>query len=390
MNKIVASAAVALLVFLSVQFVCAQDFDPEKQAQIAKLLPRARISLEEALTIGAREGRPIAAGFEIDRGRLNLWVFVRKGGRFLELTLDYDSGEIVAAELITKREDLRNANSENQAVARAKMSLREATEKAMEENIGFRAVEITPRLDDGTPRAKIVLNRGEEFREISQDLGLIEKPAEDSKEDAAVDADIARADPWKPFNQKTFWFNLQIDRFVFRPVATVYNAVLPGPVRQGIANALDNLNVTRRLVNNILQLKFAGAGRELSRFVINSSMGLVGLFDIADTGFGIRQSKRDTGQTLGVYGIGAGPYLVLPFLPPLTVRDFFGFAADEAMEPLDYFIPSAASIAIGVTGLFSDRAADIDSFWGVEETTPDLYETVRDAYLQRREFAVRK
>jgi phospholipid-binding lipoprotein MlaA len=270
------------------------------------------------------------------------------------------------------------------------MSLREATEKAMEENIGFRAVEITPRLDDGTPRAKIVLNRGEEFREISQDLGLIEKPAEDSKEDAAVDADIARADPWKPFNQKTFWFNLQIDRFVFRPVATVYNAVLPGPVRQGIGNALDNLNVTRRLVNNILQLKFEGAGRELSRFVINSSVGLVGLFDVADTVLGIRQSKRDTGQTLGVYGIGAGPYLVLPFLPPLTVRDFFGFVADEAMEPWDYFVPLASSIAIGVTGLISDRAADIDSFWGVEETTPDLYGTVRDAYLQRREFAVRK
>jgi len=389
MKKIVVSTAAALLVFLSVQFVCAQDFDPKKQAQIAKLLPLARISLGEALTIGARQGRPIAAGFEIDRGRLNLWVFVRKGGRFLELTLDYDSGEIVAAELITKREDLRNANSENQAVARAKMSLREATEKAMEENIGFRAVEITPRLDDGTPRAKIVLNRGEEFREISQDLGLIEKPAEDSKEDAAVDADIAGADPWKPFNQKTFWFNLQIDRFVFRPVATGYNAVLPGPVRQAIANALDNLNVTRRLVNNILQLKFAGAGRELSRFVINSSMGLVGLFDIADA-FGIRQSNRDTGQTLGVYGIGAGPYLVLPFLPPLTVRDFFGFVADEAMEPLDYFIPLASSLAIGATGWISDRAADIDSFWGVELTTPDLYGTVRDAYLQRREFAVRK
>jgi phospholipid-binding lipoprotein MlaA len=147
--------------------------------------------------------------------------------------------------------------------------------------------------------------------------------------------------------------------------------------------------VTRRLVNNILQLKFAGAGRELSRFVINSSMGLVGLFDIADA-FGIRQSNRDTGQTLGVYGIGAGPYLVLPFLPPLTVRDFFGFVADEAMEPLDYFIPFASSIAIGATGWISDRAADIDSFWGVELTTPDLYETVRDAYLQRREFAVRK
>src|SRR4029434_6508404 len=135
----------------------------------------------------------------------------------------------------------------------------------MEENIGFRAVEITPRLDDGTPRAKIVLNRGEEFRDILRDLGCLEKPTEDSKEDAAVDADIARADPWKPFNQKTFWFNLQIDRFVFRPVATVYNAVLPGPVRQDIGNALDNLNVTRRLANIILHLKFEEGGAKFLR-----------------------------------------------------------------------------------------------------------------------------
>ena len=379
----------AAMVLFSLNFAHAQVLNQNEQVQIAKLLPRARVSLEEALTIGTREGRPIAAGFEIDRGRLNLWVFVRKGSRFLEVTLDYDSGEIVAVELITNQDDLRNANSENRAVAHAKMSLREATEKAMEENIGFRAVEITPRLDDGNPRAKIVLSRGEEFREISQDLGLVEKPAEDSEE-AVGNTDIAKVDPWKPFNRKTFWFNRQIDRFVLKPVATGYNAVLPGPVRQGIGNVLDNLDVTRRLVNNILQLKFEGAGRELSRFVINSSVGLAGLFDVADTAFSIRQSNRDTGQTLGVYGVGAGPYLVLPFLPPLTVRDFFGFVADEAMDPLQYFIPLAPSIALGTVNMISDRAADIDSYWGVDETTLDLYGTVRDAYLQRREFAVRK
>ena len=389
MNKIVALVAAALMVLLSVEFVCAQDFDQKEQAQIAKLLPQARVSLAEGLTVSAREGRPIAAGFEIDSGRLNLWVFVRKGSRFLEVTLDYDSGEIVAVELITKQDDVRDAKSQNQAMAYAKMSLREATEKAIRENPGFRAVEIVPRLDEGAPRAKIVLHRGEEFREITQDLGSVETPLEDSKE-AVGDANIARVDPWKPFNKKTFGFNRQIDRLFFKPVATVYNAALPGPVRQGIGNMLDNLDVTRRLVNNVIQLKFNGAGRELSRFVINSSVGLAGFFDVAGGAFGIRQSNRDTGQTLGVYGVGAGPYLVLPFLPPLTVRDFFGFVADEAMYPLDYFIPLAPSIAIGATGMISDRAADIDAYEGVEETAVDLYGTVRDAYLQRREFAVRK
>ena len=86
----------------------------------------------------------------------------------------------------------------------------------------------------------------------------------------------------------------------------------------------------------------------------------------------------------------AGPYLVLPFLPPLTVRDFFGFIVDKAMFPFNYFLPLAPSIAIGVTGVISDRAADIDGYEGVEDTVVDLYGAVRDAYLQRREFAVRR
>ena len=86
----------------------------------------------------------------------------------------------------------------------------------------------------------------------------------------------------------------------------------------------------------------------------------------------------------------AGPYLVLPFLPPLTVRDFFGFIVDDAMFPFNYFLPTAPLIAMGVTDAISDRAADINRYAGVEETVVDLYGAVRDAYLQRREFAVRR
>ena len=124
--------------------------------------------------------------------------------------------------------------------------------------------------------------------------------------------------------------------------------------------------------------------------MINSTVGMAGFFDIADQAFDIEPSDRDMGQTLGKYGIGSGPYLVLPFLPPLTVRDFFGFVADEAMYPLDYFVPIGASIGVNATEKVSERAENLDKFDGVEETVIDLYGAVRNAYLQRREADIRR
>jgi phospholipid-binding lipoprotein MlaA len=233
------------------------------------------------------------------------------------------------------------------------------------------------------------LNQGSEVIELAQNLGE-EKAQAETKEGGIPDETVGEWDPWEPFNEKTFWFNRQADRFVLKPVAKGYNAVLPELIRGGIANMFDNLDVTRRFVNNILQLKFAGAGRELARFAINSTAGIAGFFDVAGTALGIEKSDRDTGQTLGVYGIGNGPYLVLPLLPPLSVRDFFGFVADNAMYPLDYFIPIGASIGMSVTEEISDRAATIDRFEGVEETVVDLYGSVRNAYFQRRAADLKK
>src|SRR2546425_1046325 len=233
------------------------------------------------------------------------------------------------------------------------------------------------------------LNQGSEVIELAQNPGEEQARAE-TKKDGVLDETVDEWDPWEPFNEKTFWFNRQVDRFVLKPVAKVYNAALPDLIRGGIANMFDNLDVTRRLVNNILQFQFAGAGRELTRFVINSTMGIAGFFDVARTALDIAQSNRDTGQTLGVYGVGHGPYLVLPLLPPLTVRDFFGFVADQAMYPLNYFIPTGAIIGTSVTEEISDRAATIDRFEGVEETVVDLYGSVRNAYFQRRAADLKK
>jgi phospholipid-binding lipoprotein MlaA len=195
-------------------------------------------------------------------------------------------------------------------------------------------------------------------------------------------------DPWEPFNENMFEFNRQFDRYLFKPLATGYDWVLPDPVQSSVGNALDNLDVVRRLTNNLLQLKFAGAGRELARFTINSTMGAAGLFDVAKDEFGIEQSNEDTGQTLGYYGVEPGPYLVLPILPVTTVRDGIGLVADTAMNPLNYFIPIGATLGKTATGAVNTRSQNLDKFESVEEGVIDLYSAVRNGYLQRREAAI--
>lgn len=198
-------------------------------------------------------------------------------------------------------------------------------------------------------------------------------------------------DPFETFNEKMFWFNREVlDRFILKPVATAWDFVLPDPVQRGIHNAFDNLAVVRRVVNNALQLKFVGTAKEVARFGINSTIGLAGFFDIAKDGFGIEQSDEDTGQTFGVWGMGPGPYLVLPFLPPLDIRDGIGYAFDAAMTPYVYFIPWYASLAGTATNVVNERSLNLGRFEQVEESTVDLYSAVRNAYLQRRAAAIKQ
>lgn len=198
-------------------------------------------------------------------------------------------------------------------------------------------------------------------------------------------------DPFEPFNERMFWFNREVlDRFVLKPAATAWDFIFPDPVQEGIHNVFDNLAVVRRVVNNTLQLKFAGAGKELARFTINSTVGVVGFFDVARDGFGIQQSDEDTGQTFGVWGMGPGPYLVLPFLPPLTIRDGIGYVFDTAMTPYIYFIPWYANMAATATNVVNERSINLDRFERVAESTVDLYGAVRNAYLQRRAAAIRQ
>jgi phospholipid-binding lipoprotein MlaA len=208
---------------------------------------------------------------------------------------------------------------------------------------------------------------------------------------AATAGEDFEDDPWEGFNEKMFTFNREVlDRYILKPVATAWDFIFPDPVQRGFHNFFDNLAVVRRVVNNTLQLKLTGAGTELTRFTINSTIGLVGFFDIAKDAFGIEQKDEDTGQTFGVWGMGPGPYLVLPLLPPLTVRDGIGYAFDLAMTPYTYFIPWYASIGGRATDIVNERSLNLDRFERVAESTVDLYGAVRNAYLQRRAAAIKQ
>jgi len=201
---------------------------------------------------------------------------------------------------------------------------------------------------------------------------------------AADDAIEEEFDPWERFNEKTFEFNRRLDRYVLKPVAKVYDKIVPDRIQNMIANGFDNIRFVPRFVNSVLQAKWGGAGREIGRFLINSTLGIGGLFDIAKQEFGLDKSREDFGQTLGVWGAGPGPYLILPVLPPLTVRDAVGFAVDGAMNPLNYFLPFLDRFVMQIGDTVNDRSLNLELYQGFEETVIDMYSAVRHGYLQRR------
>jgi phospholipid-binding lipoprotein MlaA len=231
----------------------------------------------------------------------------------------------------------------------------------------------------------------EALRQLAEQRGVSTRefaqvPSRDEEE---FDDEIVEYDPWEPFNRKMFAFNQKVDRYVFKPVAKVWNFVVPDLAQQSLANAFDNILMPRRFINSVLQLKFEGAGRELARFFLNISMGVGGFFDVA-TELGIPRSDEDTGQTLGYYGVGPGPFLMLPFLPPLTVRDGFGYAADSAMQPINYVAPFEATAGMRGGQLVNDRSLNLETFEEFEKMTFDLYSAVRNGYLQRRQRMIRE
>jgi phospholipid-binding lipoprotein MlaA len=190
------------------------------------------------------------------------------------------------------------------------------------------------------------------------------------------------------FQRKDVQFNHDVlDRYALKPVATVW-AKIPDPMRQGLANAFHNLAMPDRLVNEVLQARFQEAGSEVGRFLLNTTVGVAGFVDVA-TRVGLEKSDADTGQTLGVYGAGPGPYLVVPLLQPLTVRDGIGYAVDSLLDPLSWFVtPFAADFGRAAAKTVNDRANNLKLYQDVEDSSLDLYAAVRNGYLQRRQKSI--
>ena len=198
------------------------------------------------------------------------------------------------------------------------------------------------------------------------------------------------SDPLAPFNEQMFTFNVKLDEWVLRPVASGYAAIAPKPVRQSVGRFFDNASVIPRFANNLFQLRFPQAGEEVARFGINSTLGLAGFFDPADAWFGLQAHPDDFGLTLRYYGAPTGPYLMLPVLGPSTVADTIGIAVDHAMNPMSYLLPWPWYIEIPVgfakRGLeaVNYRSLRMDQFESADRYAVDLYGAVQDAYLQTR------
>jgi len=197
-------------------------------------------------------------------------------------------------------------------------------------------------------------------------------------------------DPWEPFNEKMFEFNRRLDRYVLKPVAQGYNFVVPDRLQVMISNVFDNAAFVPRMMNSLFQGKFDGAVREFGRFVFNTTIGIGGMFDVAKME-GIEKSREDFGQTLGYYGVGPGPYLVLPFFEPLTVRDGVGKAVDGLMDIPAYFVGFfPVRFVLKVSETVNDRSLNLELFQGFEESVIDMYSAVRHGYLKRREKLIKE
>lgn len=191
-------------------------------------------------------------------------------------------------------------------------------------------------------------------------------------------------DPFESFNRAMFDFNDSLDRAIVKPVATGYKAVLPKVVRTGVTNFFANLGDLWIGINNVLQGKVVAGASDFGRFAINSTIGILGLIDVASNA-GLEKHNEDFGQTLGRWGMGSGAYLVLPILGPSSFRDGFGrLFVDWRGNPLWYHDDVYARSALSVLNVVDGRANLLDASQLVEEAALDHYSYVRGAYLQRR------
>lgn len=206
-------------------------------------------------------------------------------------------------------------------------------------------------------------------------------------------------DPLRGYNKIMTSFNDKVFTYALDPISKGYAYVSPEPIRESLANFIHNIQFPIRFVNNLLQGKFQNSSDELERFIVNTTVGLAGLFDPASSYMHIPAHNEDFGQTLGYYGVGAGFHIVLPFLGPSNMRDVLGLTADAYMSPLQYQkglkkykIPNNYGQAIGIYSFekLNQNSLHLGAYESLKKDAIDLYPFLRDIYEQKRNADIKE
>jgi phospholipid-binding lipoprotein MlaA len=208
------------------------------------------------------------------------------------------------------------------------------------------------------------------------------------RDSPAYQAYVDRNDPLEPMNRYFFEVNRGLDELLLKPAAAAYNAALPYPVQDSVRAFINNLRTPITLANDLMQGEGDRAYITLSRFIVNTSIGVLGLFDVA-TEIGIEYHEEDFGQTMAVAGVDSGPYLMLPLLGPTNPRDVVGRVVDFVFDPLTYVGSANARLARTGTDTVDYRNRNKKAIEALEAGSLDFYATVRDASRQRREDEIR-
>lgn len=194
-------------------------------------------------------------------------------------------------------------------------------------------------------------------------------------------------DPFESFNRGMYRFNDAVDKAVLKPVAQGYNAVLPSPARTAATNFFSNLDDVTVVLNDLLQFKIVQAITDCERVIFNTTFGIFGLIDVS-TSMNLEKHDEDFGQTMGYWGIGSGPYLVLPFFGPSSIRDGIGLYVDSRTSMLKEVDHIPTRNQLYATNTVNTRANRMDEEKILDEASIDRYSFLRDAYLQHRQSKV--
>ena len=192
-------------------------------------------------------------------------------------------------------------------------------------------------------------------------------------------------DPWEPYNRSMYKFNDAVDKAVLKPVAQGYGTAMPEFGKTMVTNFFSNLDDILVTINDVLQFKFSQAASDGTRVLFNSTFGLLGFFNVAS---GLEKHNEDFGQTLGYWGVGPGPYVVLPFFGPRTVRDSFGLVVDSFASPVRLISSVPVRNELYVTRTVDTRTGLLDNEKVLDEAAMDRYMFIRDGYLQQRRSLV--